>query len=146
MSHVEGSISINVSPKAIQAALEDVEHAPEWADHLEKIEDVQGRGKGCTYRWTYKQGIISFSGSTKILESTPGRFIMATTGGIPSTWTWTMLPLDNNITELKLSIEYTVPGSAFGVIADKLVIERQNQKSVVEGLTALKNRLESIRG
>ncbi len=141
MSHVEGSILINASPKRIQAALEDVEHAPEWAAHLEKIEEVQGRGKGCTYKWTYKQGPFSFSGNTKILESTPGRFVMTTSGTIPSTWTWTMLPLDNN-TELKLAVEYTIPGSVFGAIADKMVIEKQNQKALAEGLGSLKARLE----
>ncbi len=141
MSHVEGSIVINTSPKAIQEALEDVEHATEWAEHLEEIWDVKGRGTGCTYQWRYRQKGISFNGNTRITESTPGRFVMTTTGGIPSTWTWTMLPLGEG-TELRLAIEYTVPGSIFGKIADKLVVERENQKAIVNGLSALKERLE----
>lgn len=142
MSHVEGSIVIKTSAKAIQQALEDVESATEWAEHLEEIWDVSGHGTGCTYHWRYRQKGISFSGQTKILESTPGRFVMTTSGGIPSTWTWTMLPLGEN-TELRLSIEYTVPGSILGKIADRLIVERENQKAIVNGLTSLKTRLES---
>jgi len=141
MSHVEGSIIINVPPKTIKDALEDVENATEWAKYLEKVWDVKGHGAGCTYQWRYKQKGISFSGQCKILESTPGRFTMATTGGIPSTWTWTMLPWGNS-TELRLAIEYTVPASVFGRIADRLVIERINQKSLNDGLTSLKEVLE----
>lgn len=145
MSYVEGSTIINVSASKIQQALEDVEHAPEWAGNLEKVWNVKGRGTGCTYQWQYKQKGISFNGHTKILESSPGRFIMTTSGGIPSTWTWTMLPIDNNSTELKLSIEYTVPGSVFGKIADRLVVEKQNQQAIVQGLTNLKAKLERKR-
>ena len=142
MSHVEGSISINASPKVIQQALEAVEDAPQWAEYLQSVSDVKGRGAGCTYQWKYSQKGISFSGQTKILESTPGRFVMTTLGGIPSTWTWTMLPF-GDATELRLAIEYTVPGSVFGKIADKLIVERENQKAITNGLAALKKRLES---
>jgi uncharacterized membrane protein len=144
MSHVEGSIIINTSAKIIQQALEDVENAPDWARSLERVWDVKGRGTGCTYQWRYQQKGIGFNGHTKILESTPGRFVMTTVGGIPSTWTWTMLPIDRG-TELRLSIEYTVPGSIFGKVADRIVVERQNQKALVEGLAALKIKLENRR-
>ncbi|MDM8520421.1 SRPBCC family protein [Anaerolineales bacterium HSG6] len=142
MSHVEGSITINAPALAIQEALNDVEHANKWATHLEKVWDVKGRGAGCSYKWRYSQKGIGFNGETKILESTPGRFIMTTTGGIPSTWTWTMLPLPRGGTELRLSIEYSVPGSIFGKIADRIVIERQNQRDLKDGLSGLKTLLE----
>jgi uncharacterized membrane protein len=141
MSHVESSVIIGVSPEAIQAVLEEVEAAHEWAPSLQKVWDVQGRGAGCTYKWNFKLGPASFDGATEITESTPARFVMKTTGGIPSTWTWLMAPVDDG-TELKVTIDYTVPGSALGVVADKLVIEKQNRKELEQALATLKAKLE----
>jgi carbon monoxide dehydrogenase subunit G len=142
MSRVESSTTIGAPPEAIQAALENVETAHEWAPSLQKVWDVQGRGTGCTYKWTFKLGPASFDGSTEITESTPERFVMKTTGGIPSTWTWQMAP-DGNGTELTVTIDYTVPGSALGALADKLVVEKQNRKELETSLATLKAKLES---
>ncbi len=141
MAHVEGSITMGVSPEVIQTALEDVAHAPEWTPSLVKVWDIQGKGAGCTYQWTFKLGPTTFDGRTEITESTPERFVMSTTGGIPSTWTWMMTPIEDG-TELKVTIDYTVPGSALGALADKLVVEKQNKKEMTEALAALKARLE----
>jgi uncharacterized membrane protein len=148
VSKVEDSIIIKVTPELIQAALEDVEHAPEWTPSLQKVWDVQGRGAGCSYKWRYKMGPASFEGSTQITQSSPRRFVMHTQGGIPSSWVWTMSPVEGG-TELRVTIDYTVPGADAGGLgaklseaADKLVIEKQNKKEMAEALTALKARLE----
>jgi uncharacterized membrane protein len=142
MSRVESSITIGAPPEAIQAALENVETAHEWAPSLQKVWDVRGRGAGCTYQWTFKLGPASFNGSTEITESTPQQFVMQTIGGIPSTWTWQMAPAGNG-TELKVAIDYTVPGAALGALADKLVVEKQNRKELEASLATLKAKLES---
>lgn len=141
MSHVEGVIQIMAPPAKVQAALEDIPHAPDWITSLQKVWDVQGQGKGCKYKWTFKMGGINVDGETEISESSAERFVMATTGGIPSTWTWEMKPADGG-TELKLSIDYSVPGSVLGAIANKLIIEKENDKELRSALVNLKGRLE----
>ena len=141
MSHVEGIIQITASPAKVQAALEDIEHAPEWITSLVKVWDIQGRGKGCKYKWTFKMGGLNVDGETEISDSSSERFVMATAGGIPSTWTWEMKPVEGG-TELKLSIDYTVPGSVLGAIANKLIIEKENDKELRSALVNLKGRLE----
>jgi coenzyme Q-binding protein COQ10 len=141
MAKVEGSIHINVPPEQVMDALLDVAAAPEWTSSLEKVWEVQGRGVGCTYQWQYKMGGMSFEGGTEITEVTPNRLAMKTSGGIPSTWVWTLTSADGG-TDLHVTIEYTVPGSVLGAIADKLVIERQNQKDTNQTLANLKTRLE----
>ena len=141
MSHVEGNITLNVPPAKVREALEDVEHAPEWINSLEKVWDIQGKGRGCKYKWTFKLHGVSVDGSTEIIESTPDLFILSTTGGIPSTWTWAMRPAGSG-TELALKIDYTVPGSFLGAIADRLLIEGENQKELQAALMNLKARLE----
>lgn len=141
MSRVESSIIINVAPETILAVLEDVEQAPEWADNLQRVWDLAGKGAGCTYKWAFKFGPIIYTGATKVLESSPARFVMQTTGNIPSQWTWLMAPI-NDHTELKVAIEYTVPGSSLGALADKLIIEKRNQKELNQALLSLKVWLE----
>lgn len=141
MSRVEGSITVAATPQEVQAALEDVSRAPEWTPSLEKVWDIQGKGTGCTYKWQFKLGPASFEGATKITESSSERLVMDTTGGIPSTWIWTMSPFGSR-TRLHVTIEYTVPGAALGAIANKLIVEKQNQKELDEALVNLKARLE----
>ena len=141
MSHLEGVIQIMAPPARVQAALEDIPRAPEWITSLQKVWDVQGHGKGCKYKWTFKMGGLNVDGETEISESSPARFVMATSGGIPSTWTWEMKPAQGG-TELKLSIDYTVPGSVLGAITNKLIIEKENDKELRSALANLKERLE----
>ncbi len=141
MSHVEGVIQIMAPPAKVQEALEDIPHAPEWITSLQKVWDVQGKGQGCKYKWTFKMGGINVDGETEISESSAARFVMATSGGIPSTWTWEMKPAEGG-TELKLSIDYSVPGSVLGAIANKLIIEKENDKELRSALVNLKGRLE----
>jgi uncharacterized membrane protein len=142
MSRVEGSVTIAVTPEVIQAALEDVAHAPEWTNSLEKVWDVKGKGAGCTYKWTFKLPVGSFDGQTTILESSTEKLVMETEGGIPSKWIWNIRPFGSR-TKVDVTVEYTVPGgSKLGALADKLVVEGQNQKELDETLANLKARLE----
>jgi uncharacterized membrane protein len=84
---------------------------------------------------------VSFEGSAELSEATPEQLTLNTSGGIPSTWVYDFSPAADG-TDLKLSVEYTVPGSVLGALADKLVVERQNKKEVDEALVNLKARLE----
>lgn len=141
MAKVESSIHVDVPPERVRDALLDVAAAAEWTPSLEKVWDVQGYGVGCTYQWQYKMGGVSFEGSAEVAEATSDRFVLKTSGGIPSTWTWGLVPAGNG-TDLHLTVEYTVPGSVLGAIANKLVIERQNQKETEQAIANFKARLE----
>ena len=141
MSHVDGVIIINTPPDKILESLEDIAHAPEWILSLQKVWDIEGKGKGCKYKWTFKMGGVNVDGNTEITEASQERFTMSTQGGIPSTWIWEMKAVEGG-TELKLSIDYSVPGSIFGAIANALIIEKENDKELRSALVNLKSRLE----
>jgi uncharacterized membrane protein len=141
MAKVEGTIHINVSPEQVLETVLTITSLPKWIPSLEKVWDVQGKGAGCTYQWQYKMSGVSFEGAAEITEASPERLVLDTGGGIPSTWVYDFTPADGG-TDLKLSIEYNVPGSVLGAIADKLVVERQNKKEVEESLANLKSHLE----
>lgn len=142
MSRVAQTVTIYASPQTIKEVLEHVETSHEWAHSLQKVWDVQGRGAGCTFKWTFKVGPTTFNGSTEILELSTERFVMKTSGGIPSTWTWQMTPVSEG-TRIDATIDYTVPGSLLGAVADKMIIEKQNQLELDQSLANLKAKLES---
>jgi uncharacterized membrane protein len=141
MAKVEGTVHINVPPEQVLEAVLDVSGFPEVIPSLEKVWDIQGHGVGCTYQWQYRMSGVSFEGGAEITEASPQRMVVKTSGGIPSTWVYEFSPAAGG-TDLKLSVDYTVPGAALGAIADKLIVERQNQKEVNESLTNIKARLE----
>lgn len=141
MAKVEGTVHINVPPEQVLETVTNILALPEVIPSLEKVWDIQGHGAGCTYQWQYKMSGVSFEGGAEITEATPERLTLKTSGGIPSTWVWTLAPADGG-TDLRLAIEYNLPGSVLGAIADKLVIERQNQKEADQTLANLKARLE----
>ena len=141
MAKVEGSVHINVPPDQVAEAVLDITGLPEVIPSLEKVWDIQGHGAGCTYQWQYKMSGVSFEGNAEITQATPEQLTLNTVGGIPSTWVYEFTPAAGG-TDLKLSVEYTVPGSMLGALADKLVVERQNQKEVNQSLANLKVRLE----
>lgn len=141
MAKVEGTVHINVPPEQVLETVTNILALPEVIPSLEKVWDIQGHGAGCTYQWQYKMSGVSFEGGAEITEATPERLTLKTSGGIPSTWVYDFTPAAEG-TDLKLSVEYTVPGSVLGALADKLVVERQNQKEVNESLANFKARLE----
>ena len=138
---LEDTVTINAPPEKVLEALEDVANAPEWVPSLTNVWDIQGQGTGCTYKWRYTLGAISFDGQTTIIESSPRRFVMQTQGGVPSSWTWTMVPVRNK-TVLSLLIDYTLPKSKLSDLANSLLIEKQNQRESTLALANLKVRLE----
>jgi uncharacterized membrane protein len=63
-------------------------------------------------------------------------------GGVDSTWDWRLAPTSEGGTHLRVIVDYSVPGSFLGAIADKLFIERQNEKDLRQTLANLKQLLE----
>jgi uncharacterized membrane protein len=141
VAKVEGTVHINAPPEQVLEAVLHIPGLPDVIPSLEKVWDIQGHGVGCTYQWQYKMSGVGFQGGAEITEATPQRAVLKTSGGIPSTWVYEFTPAASG-TDLKLSVDYTVPGAALGAIADKLVVERQNQKEVKESLVNIKARLE----
>jgi serine/threonine protein kinase len=139
---IQGSTKIKVPPDQIMGTLLDVAAAPEWTPNLKEVKDIHGRGVGCTYRWQYKMGLLSFKGKTEIIEAANNRFVMKTTGGIPSTWIWILTPTSKGWTDLQVTIEYIVPGQLGGSFANNLLVKSQNKKAMTRTLANLKKRLE----
>jgi hypothetical protein len=77
--------------------------------------------------WEYRFGALTLSGQSSVVEyARPARLTIATAGGVPSTWAWSLCACDAG-TQLELDLEYTVPQAL--AFMGKL-LERHNEKSV----------------
>jgi uncharacterized membrane protein len=136
MSHVDHEITINVPVEKVYAALLDVDRAPEWMVNLEEIRNVTGRNQGDSFEWTFKMTGMKFRGKTIFAIVEPNKRLREEgSGDLTNTWDWSLAPASANSTNIQVGIEYTVPGGKIlGGIADKLFVERQNEKDLKTSL------------
>ncbi len=121
--------------------MDDLLNMPEWLPSMIEIKDVTGEGVGKRGRWAYKMVGMRFEGETTCTEHAPNeRTVFQTTGGIPSTWTWTYTPEDEQ-TRIDLTVEYTVPVPVLGRLAEALVV-RQNERELELAMTNIQGMVE----
>jgi uncharacterized membrane protein len=143
MTHIAQEIAINAPIGVVFRKLLDVETSPEWMSNLEEVRNVTGHNVGASFDWTFKMAGRPFKGTTIFAEIVPNdRLVEESTGGITSKWDWHLTPLPDGGTNVRVAVDYTVPGSFLGAIADKLFIERQNEKDLRQSLSNLKQMLE----
>jgi uncharacterized membrane protein len=147
MAHIEQEVSINAPVGAVFQKLMEPETAPEWMASLQDVHNVTGHEVGESYEWSFKMAGRPFHGKTVFMEIEPNQRVREeSSGGISSTWDWRLTPTAAGGTELHVAVDYTVPGSILGAIADKLFIERQNEKDLRQSLENLKHMCEEQRG
>ncbi len=144
MSHLTKNITINTRAEKVFDLINDPNRTSQLNPYLTLLSHKPAELGGYDSTWNYKMAGKKFSGNTKITAyQKPKRVVYETTGGIPSHWEWTLTSEDFMTTDVSLSLDYTVPGSILGAIADKLVIERQNEKIIEQQLVNLKRMAES---
>jgi uncharacterized membrane protein len=144
MSSVEHEIFVNVPVDTVFEALMRVEEAPRWMVGLEEVRNLTGRKVGDSFDWTFKMaGKLTFRGKTTFAAIEPNRYLREEgSGDLTNAWDWRLMP-DMSGTRIKVRVDYVVPGGAvFGAIADKLFVERQNQKDLEQSLLNLQKILE----
>jgi uncharacterized membrane protein len=144
MAHVEQETTISVPVAAVFRKLLEPETATEWLINLEEVRNLTGCEVGGTYEWTFNMaGRVPFKGKNIFTEIIPNqRVAYESAGGIKSAWDWRLTPTPDGATRVHVAVDYTVPGSVLGALADKLFIERQNETDLRESLANLKEVLE----
>ena len=141
MATVERSITINAPVEKVFTYIADPRNELETVPSITDIRDIIGQGVGQRYSWTYKMMGISLKGESEVIEYVPNeRYVTRSTGGIISTWTWTVKP-EGNGTQLNLVVEYTIPVPVLGKVGERLV-SRQSQREADLAMATLKDRLE----
>jgi uncharacterized membrane protein len=145
MSHIEKSIVINARAERIFDILNDPDRASEMNPELTLLSHSSASIGGFNSTWEYKMAGKKFSGETKVVAyEKPKRLVLETSGGIPSHWEWILESEDFITTDVSLSLDYTMPGSLLGAIANKLLVERQNEKVIEHQLNNLKRMSEQV--
>jgi uncharacterized membrane protein len=144
MSAVEHEVVVNVPVDAVYAALLRIADVPRWMVGLEEVRNLTGLGVGDSFDWTFKMaGKLTFRGRTTFTAMEPNRYLREDgTGDLTDAWEWWLTP-EMSGTRVRVRIEYVVPGgSVLGAIADKLFVERQNQRDLEQSIANLKQILE----
>lgn len=124
----------------------DPEKAPLFIDNLISISpiDVEPRGVGNTWEWTYEMKDVTFEGVSECTEYVENeKYVWESKTGFPSVWTYTFEP-EGDQTKITVEISYTPPESILGKLSES-VIDDMNKKAAVSGmenLTALLNEDE----
>lgn len=119
MSHIEKNITINARAEKVFTILNDPNV------------------------WQHKMVGRKSSGPISVKESQkPKHLVVEASGTVPSHWEWMLNPLDSITTDVSVALDYTIPGSFLGTIADKLIVERRNEKAVEQQLATLKRMAE----
>ncbi len=142
MVKAEGSVVVKAPAKKVWDVFEDVEKMPTWMPLLNEVSDIQGKGAGRTFKWTYKFMGIPFKGVTTILEEVPNeKSINKTEGGVDSKWDW-VFSSEGEDTKIDLKVEYTIPVPVLGKFMEGFVV-KQGRRDIEHTLDNLKHMLES---
>jgi uncharacterized protein YndB with AHSA1/START domain len=143
MSRIEKSIVINAPPEQIWETATDPNHWADWYVGLKEVKSIVGDGSaGTTSEMTFDMSGMKLQFKHTVLEwDRPQKWVGHTEGAIDSITTWSYKPQGEG-TLLSVVMEYTMPGSVLGKIADKLVIERRNAEDMEKTLENLKKLCE----
>lgn len=138
----EANIFINAPVEKVFGFLLETEKLPEWMPLLVEVYDIQGKGVGQTYKWTYKFMGIKFEGTNEIIELLENmKTVTKSKAGIDSIWTFT-LEKEGVGTKVDLLVEYTVPIPVLGKFAENYVVKKSTQ-DIQQALESLKHVLET---
>ena len=143
MSRIEKSIFVNAPPEKIWDTATDPNQWADWYVGLKEVKSIVGDGSaGTTAEMTFDMSGMKMQFKHTVLEwDHPRKWVGRTEGAIDSTSTWTYEP-EGEGTRMSVVMDYTVPGSVLGKIADKLVIERRNAEDMEKTLQNLKKLCE----
>jgi uncharacterized membrane protein len=103
-----------------------------WTRYVTSLVDVRdlsadAPAKGSTFRWAYKMMGVTFTGTGTITENVKNRrFGMSLRSKMNINESYEFSKSENGATELKVRIEYEMPGQVLAYLADTRLVERLN--------------------
>jgi uncharacterized membrane protein len=142
MVKAEANIIINAPVEKVFGLLIETEKMPDWMQLLVEVHDIQGKGVGQKYKWTYKFIGITFEGMNEVVEEVPNKKVVTkSTAGINSVWTWN-LNQEGTGTKVDLLVEYTIPVPVICKFAESFVV-KQGTRDIKNALETFKHVLEA---
>jgi uncharacterized membrane protein len=147
MAHLKKSIQIHAPVEKVYTFTRDPYRWATFWVGLSAPEEVTGQGEvGTVVKHSYLMAGVRFPVTSRVLEDhlgpEGGLWKGTIEGPLAGEQTWAYIPKDGD-TEVRVDIEYTVPGSALGRIADRLIIERMQERVIQQTLENLKMLCEA---
>ena len=147
MAHMRKSILIQAPVEKVYALASDAARWSTWFVGMSEIDKLTGEGEvGTIAEFSYTLAGMRFPVTVEVMEAhigpEGGRWKGKIGGPLAGEQTWTYASRDGD-TEVTVDMEYTVPGKALGKIADRLIIERTQERAADETLENLKRLCEA---
>jgi coenzyme Q-binding protein COQ10 len=148
MAHLKDSIVIAAPVEKVHGFASDIKKWPVWYVGLGEAESVEGNNSpGTVIKQSYTfMGMHIPVTSTVVENSTDadgGRHWKVENEGSLAGWqTWDYLPKEGG-TLVEVDMEYAVPGSVLGKVADRVFIEKSQERALRHTLENLKQLTEA---
>jgi hypothetical protein len=142
MTHIHKTNLIHAPIEKVYPFSRDPQRWNDWWVGLSAPDEIKGNGEpGTIIKHHYKMAGINFPVTSTVLEDKFGpkesRWKGKFEGPIAGEHTWTYTAKGDE-TEVVLDLDYTVPGKALGRIADRLLLERLQEKAMDHTIENLK--------
>ncbi len=144
MSKVSATVAINKPVQDVFEYAASPFNGPSFIPNLNENTNIQPEkaGVGQTFDWRFNMGGVDLRGKAEVTEyDAPHRAKIVSTGDTNSTWIYSFQE-ENSSTKVTLEVEYELAESALQKMANKLVIEKLNQRTAEQSLENLKTILE----
>lgn len=148
MSHLKQSVFISEPIENIWKYAHNPKRWADWFAHLSGPEELDGTGDvGTVGKFKYSLLGMQFPMTIEVkeIEKSTNKYYWKCTfdGPLHGSQEYTYIP-QNGGTEVTTELEYTVPGSVVGKVADLIVVERMQANSIRHSLENLKVVCERI--
>ena len=138
------TISINAPIEKIFNAVSDPKKVNQYAP-AGVATDVVGNPEelGSYADYDYRLAGMTFHARATVIEvDKPNKIVHELSGAMPGKWTWS-LEQDSQAIRVKFIVDYGLPWSILGKIANALFLGRMNQKNAEKAVIGLKVYCES---
>ena len=147
MTHIHDSIIVNAPVDKVYSLARDPRKWATWWVNLSEPRKIKGDGSpGTQVEHDYLVAGLQLHLKTKVLDDNygadgAGHWRGSFEGSMKGEHRWDYEPAEDG-TRVTADIDYTVPGSVLGKVADRLVVERMEERAIHQTLENLKFMIE----
>jgi uncharacterized membrane protein len=145
MSQITKAIDITLPPQQVFDYIADFRNSLSYMPNFTKFEanGRVARGLGATVEAEGHFLGVNIKTTLEIIEfDEPSRLVSRSTQGVKSLSIWELKPLPTGGTEVTFTSDYSLPGRMLGWMLDRLLIEKDVEKTVIQTLVNLKKVME----
>lgn len=146
MAEITKSIDISMPVDVVFEFVANPHNTVKYQPNFTKFEPVgpQERGLGAMVEATGRFMGVNITTKLEIVEFIENeRLVSRSTGSVKSLSIWTFKSLPEGGTEVTFTSDYSLPGSKLGWLLDKMLVQKDIERTTIEALVNLKKLLEN---